>query len=393
MSVQGSVHPMSQTGGNSSMIDERMDLAKQLRLRAEELPGMRVVAGFDGFVDQIVQIVSERQDLNRYTPVPTISAYAELMRQAAGRSSLREFVVRNVDPGGCAVNLGDGMISLGVPLEFFGTLGQPPHPVFAEFASRCRRCTSWAVDPGFTMAMEFQDGKTMLSSVSQLAGFCSDLLGYCLADGVFAGACAEANLVAITNWTLFPHMTACWRILQDKVFTRLSNRPWFFLDLVDPRSRSEADIRAMLPVLSRFEAYGRCVLGGNLNEANVLAILLGLKTVEEEGPAVAELCDALRKALGISEVAIHCIAGGAVSSEDGVEWVRGPYTASPVKSTGAGDRYNAGYCLGRLLGLPARDRCLTAAAASGFFVRNARSARIEDLCGLLEQWAAGSLAG
>lgn len=393
MSVQGSAHPMGHSKGSPAVTDERMDLAARLRLHAEELPAMRVVAGFDGFVDQIVQIVAERQDLDSFTPVPTISAYAELMRQAAGRSSLREFVVRNVDPGGCAVNLGDGMISLGVPLEFFGTLGQPPHPVFAEFAARCRRCTSWEVDPGFTMAMEFQDGKSMLSSVSQLAAFAPGLLERVLADGKFAGACAEAELVAITNWTLFPHMTDCWRVLQDKVFAHLTHRPWFFLDLVDPRSRSEADIRAMLPVLSRFEAHGRCVLGGNLNEGNVLATLLGLKTVPEEGPAVAELCDALRKALEISEVAIHCVAGGAVASEDGVAWVTGPYTPTPVKSTGAGDRYNAGYCLGRLLGLPPRDRCLTAAAAAGFFVRNARSATIENVCGLLEQWAAGSLAG
>ncbi len=372
-------------------MDTRLQLAGTLRAAEKQVSAKRVVAGFDAFVDQIVQIVGERQSLEHFKPVPTISEFSDLLRCAAGRSSLREFVVQSLDPGGCAVNLGDSIASLGVGLDFFGTLGHPAHPAFTDFAAKCRTCTPWAIDPGFTMAMEFQDGKYMLSSVSSLAGFMPETLKYFLADGVFQQACAKAELIALTNWTLFPHMTDCWRCLQDEVFSRLPNRPLFFLDLVDPRSRGDAEIRAMLPVLSRFEDFGPCVLGGNLNEANVLATLLGLETVQEEGPAIADLCDSLRRALGISEVAIHCIAGAAAAAEDGSVWVNGPYTPRPRKSTGAGDRYNAGYCLGRLLDLPPRERCLTGSAASGFFVRNARSATLAEAACLLDDWSADRL--
>lgn len=371
------------------MSDSRIQLAQELRTRSQEVTQARVVAGFDGFVDQLAKIVEERQDLTTYTPVPTISRFAELLGQASGRSSLREFVVQSVDAGGCAVNLGDGIAHLGVQLDYYGTLGEPMHPAFAEFAEKCRSCTSWGREPGFTMAMEFQDGKYMLSSVTQMADFCPESVRGYLADGGFADASAAASLIAITNWTLYPYMTECWSLMQDEVFSKLTHRPWFFLDLVDPRSRSLSDIKRMLPVLSRFESAGRCVLGGNLNEANVLAGLLDVDVVQEEGPAVAEQCEALRQKLQISEVAIHCIAGGAVASEDGVVWIDGPYTSKPKKSTGAGDRYNAGYCLGRLLNLPAEQRCLLGAASSGFFVRNARSASLEELIAFLDQWAAG----
>jgi hypothetical protein len=373
------------------MSDSRIELARTLRAQTEAVKASRVVAGFDGFVDQLVSIVEERESLERFTPVPTISRFAELMGQASGRSSLREFVVRSLDAGGCAVNLGDGIASLGVQLDYFGTLGEPMHPAFAAFAASCRSCTSWGREPGFTMAMEFQDGKYMLSSVTQLADFCPDSVRNSLQDGFFARACGEAALIAITNWTLYPHMTDCWALLQDEVFSRMSHRPWFFVDLVDPRSRSLSEIARMLPVLSAFESSGRCVLGGNLNEANVLSGLLGIDTVSEEGPAVAEQCAALREKLGIREVAIHCIAGGAVASEDGVVWIDGPYTPNPKKSTGAGDRYNAGYCLGRILDLPAEQRCLLGAASSGFFVRNARSGSLEELSLFLDQWAAGTV--
>lgn len=373
------------------MNDIRITLAESLREHAGSVEETRVVAGFDGFVDQLAKIVEERQDLEHYTPVPTISRFAELLGQAAGRSSLREYVVQSVDAGGCAVNLGDGIAKLGVQLDYFGTLGEPLHPAFADFAEACRSCTSWGREPGFTMAMEFQDGKYMLSSVTQLAEFCPESIRAYLLDGRFAEACAAASLIAITNWTLYPHMTDCWSLMQEQVFSKLTHCPWFFLDLVDPRSRSLSEIRRMLPVLSRFEDSGRCVLGGNLNEANVLAELLDVPVVHEEGPAVAEQCELLRQKLKISEVAIHCIAGGAVASEDGVVWIDGPYTANPKKSTGAGDRYNAGYSLGRILNLPAEQRCILGAAASGFFVRNARSGSLEELITFLEQWAGGSL--
>ena len=373
------------------MSDPRIELAEILREQAETVNRTRVVAGFDGFVDQLAKIVEERQDLEHYTPVPTISRFADLLGQAAGRSSLREFVVQSVDAGGCAVNLGDGIAQLGVQLDYFGTLGEPMHPAFDAFAASCRSCTSWGREPGFTMAMEFEDGKYMLSSVTQLADFRPDAIQGYLADGRFAEACSAAALIAITNWTLYPYMTDCWSLLQDEVFSRMTHRPWFFLDLVDPRSRSLSDIKRMLPVLSRFEESGRCVLGGNLNEANVLAGLLDVPTVQAEGPEVAEQCEALRQKLQISEVAIHCISGGAVASEDGRVWIDGPYTSKPKKSTGAGDRYNAGYSLGRILDLPAQQRCLLGAASSGFFVRNARSASLDELIRFLRQWADGSI--
>jgi sugar/nucleoside kinase (ribokinase family) len=375
------------------MNDPRNELADLLRARRPDIRGLEVVAGMDGFVDELIHVVEERRGLDGYDRVPTISRFAELLGAAAGRSSLREIVIKSVDAGGSAVNLGDGIAHLGVRLHYHGTLGDPIHPAFADFSRVCASCSSWGVPPGLTLCLEFQDGKTMLSSMAQLADFTPALLAEGLAKGDFTRHVGAAGLVALTNWTLYPHMTECWRLLQDEVFSKLAHRPWLFIDLVDPRSRSHADIRAMLDVLRGFGKGTRCILGGNLNEANVLCSLLGLPTVDEEGPAVQAQSEALRVALGLEEVAIHCIKGGAVAAADGSAWVEGPYTARPLKSTGAGDRYNAGYCLGRLLDLSPAQRCRLGAACSGFFVRNARSGSLEEIATLLDAWAAGTLAG
>lgn len=366
-------------------------LAATLRQRAFQMAGFNVVAGFDGFVDEMISVVAERRSLDQWTPVKDIDTFGSRIKAAAGRSSLQEIIVHRADPGGCAVNLGDGLISLGIGLECFATLGQPRHAAFDEFAARCRSCHSWGRQPGRTLAFEFADGKLMFSAVRQLAEFDGALLDKVLADGAYAAACGRAQFIALTDWTLYPHMTACWRKLQMEVYSKLNHRPYFFIDLVDPSSRSAADIQTMAAALPGFESAGPTVLGLNGTEANVLARSLGLPTVGEELQAVQDQAAALRQKLGISQVVTHCIKLAAVADAQGVCGALGPFCPSPKKSTGAGDRFNAGYCAGLLLGLESVPRLLLGCASSGFFVRQARSASVAELADFVEAWDRGQV--
>jgi sugar/nucleoside kinase (ribokinase family) len=366
-------------------------LAELLRHRATELTQMSVVVGFDGFVDEMITVVQERQGLHQWSPVKDINAFGDWIKSAAGRSSLREIVVHRVDPGGCAVNLGDALAALGMPLDCFATLGQPRHAAFDSFAQKCRSCHTWGREPGRTLAFEFSDGKLMFSAVTQLAEFDPSLLDRMLADGQYAAACQEARLIALTDWTLYPHMTACWRKLQTQVYAKLKHRPPFFLDLVDPTSRSREDVLEMLAVLRLFENYGPVILGLNGNEGNVLARALGLPTAIEDMAAVQNQTQRLREMLGISQVVIHAVKLAAMAKSGAVAGTYGPYCPNPKKSTGAGDRFNGGYCVGVLLGLSPEQCLILGSAASGFFVRQARSASTLELAQFIENWAGGQL--
>lgn len=357
------------------------ELAARLRA-ATRLPSVAI--GFDGFVDEMISLVAERQSLTSFTAVPDIGTFGGMISKAAGHSSLREIVVNAVHPGGCAVNLGDGLAALGVPVDVFATLGQPAHPAFAETISKFRSCRSWGNEPGRTLAYEFNDGKLMFSAESQLADFTPEHVERMLADGAYATACAQARVIALTDWTLYPHMPAVWRLLQEKVYARLNHRPAFVIDLVDPSSRSAADIRAMLDTLPQFEKFGALTLGLNGNEANVLARVLNLAEAGDDAAASLAQAQALRKRLCISEVVVHHIKHTAVANASEPVFLHGPYCEKPRKSTGAGDRFNAGYCLGLLLDMNARDRLACATACSGFFVRQARSATLAELADFLE---------
>lgn len=368
------------------------ELAACLRQRQHELPRLNVVAGFDGFVDEMISVVDERSGLNRWTPVKDISSFGDWIKAAAGRSSLREIIVHRADPGGCAVNLGDGLISLGINLDCYATLGYPRHAAFDDFARRCRQCHSWGREPGRTLAFEFGDGKLMFSAVTQLQEFNVSLLDKALQDGGYQQSCQTAALVALTDWTLYPHMTSCWKKLQEAVFHSLKHKPFFFIDLVDPSSRADADIRAMTETMPGFEANGPTVLGLNGNEANVLSRVLGLETAKDEMESVKTQAAQLRQKLGVSQVVVHCLKFAVRADAAQTTGVAGPFCSRPKKSTGAGDRFNAGYCAGLMLDLPS-DSCLALGnASSGFFVREARSATAVELAGFIDRWALGAIA-
>lgn len=357
-------------------------LAAQLRACPHALPGVTV--GFDGFVDEMITVVASRKNLEDFLPVPDIGTFGGLITKAAGHSSLQEIVVTATHPGGCAVNLGDGLANLGVPVDVFATLGQPAHPAFAEVAAKFHSCHSWGREPGRTLAFEFHDGKLMFSAVRQLADFTPAHVAKMLADRNYAAACERARLIALTDWTLYPHMTAVWRLLQEKIYAQLKHHPAFFIDLVDPSSRSESDVRAMLETLPGIETCGPLTLGLNGNEANVLTRVLGLPFTADEATPALSLASAIRQKLKISEVTIHQPKFAVAADRTEEAMLTSPFCAKPKKSTGAGDRFNAGFSLGLLLGVDTRSRLALGCGASGFFVRQARSATLPELADFLE---------
>jgi sugar/nucleoside kinase (ribokinase family) len=368
-----------------------MNTASALRF-LESLPEVPppVVVGFDGFVDEMISVVAERNSLEEFSPVPDIGTFAGLLSAAAGHSSLREIVITAMHPGGCAVNLGDGLAALGIPVDCYATLGEPAHPAFAETTTRFRKAVSWGREPGRTLAFEFTDGKLMFSAVKQLAEFTAEDIARRLADGDYLASCREAAIIALTDWTLYPHMTSVWRLLHSEIYAKLGRRPHFFIDLVDPSSRSSADILAMVETLPLLESCGDVTLGLNGNEANILARLLGLHPAQGAEDAM-RLAGQLQAKIGISTVVIHKLRFAVCAGSDGAFSAQGPFCENPLKSTGAGDRFNAGYCLGLLAGGTPEDSLVLGSAVSGFFVRKARSPSRTEVVELLHQWAEGHL--
>ena len=131
------------------------------------------------------------------------------------------------------------------------------------------------------------------------------------------------------------------------------------------------------------------VLGLNLSESTQALRVLGLKVPSDPEAAILETAAALRERLGIYGCVVHPRKGAAAALRVGgsVESAvfRGPFVARPKLSTGAGDNFNAGFCLGLLAGLGVEQCLCTGVATSGFYVRNARSPELKELANFCEK--------
>lgn len=75
------------------------ELAQILATQADQIRQLPIVTGFDGFVDEMISVVDQRQTLDDYKRIETIARFGEKISAAAGHSSLREIVINEVDLG------------------------------------------------------------------------------------------------------------------------------------------------------------------------------------------------------------------------------------------------------------------------------------------------------
>lgn len=370
----------------------RKRAASALADLSQKIRNLRVVLGLDGFVDEIIAVVDKRDSLTQFARVPSIKRFSEKIANAAGKSSNIELVVTQVKLGGNGPNMANALVAFGLPLTYVGNLGYPQiHPVFADLSKRARVIS--IADPGHTDALEFDDGKVMLGKLQTLNDVTWENLLRGVALQELVRLVDEAALVGFLNWTMLPHMSHIWEKLLTEVCPKLSKlqsavsaHRLMFCDLADPEKRTAESLRQAMTLLGKFNGYFRVILGLNEKESFEVAEALGIPTSNHCGTGLQTLAADIRAKIGASQVVIHPTKHAVAADENGTAYVDGPYTPSPRLSTGAGDNFNAGYCLGALLGLDKELCLLLGVATSGFYVRNARSPGVAELEEFLRNW-------
>jgi sugar/nucleoside kinase (ribokinase family) len=368
------------------MTDSR--LARQT---AERLIGSRAqllkyngLVGFDGFVDTIVEVVDQRQSVTKYTPFRSIKDFSKRVEAAAGRSANFETVNTLEKLGGNGPIMAFALSTLGAPVEYLGMVGYPKvHPVYSEFAKRAK--VHGISEPGLTSAFEFGDGKLMFGQHSSVHEVSWETIKKRFGDKNFRKLWNQANFIAMVNWTMLPHMSALWKkILSEFKPGKDEKRKVLFFDLADPAKRIDADLVAALKIIGEFQQYHDVVLGLNESEALHVAKVLRLKKFPRSQKGYASLAGAIREKLVLHTVVVHPTEFACGADAEGEAFVTGPYTAKPKITTGAGDHFNAGFLIGRLLGLSLGHSLQLAVANSGFYVRHANSPNREQLVRFLQ---------
>ena len=342
--------------------------------------------GLDGFVDQIIHVVNKRMNAEVYDRVLTITDLAGRIGAAAGQSTNIEMVIQRTKLGGNGPIMANALASFGLKLTYLGALGYPNrHPVFDGFAKRAEVHT--IAEPGQTDALEFDDGKVMLTKTVQLNEINWANIQARYGRDRFTGKFSTADLIGFVNWTMIPYMSDLWEALQRELCPDLTgHKRLLFFDLADPEKRSVPDIRRAVTLISKFEKYFDVVLGLNEKEAYEIGDVLGLATKERTPEGLAKLSIEIQTQLKIGTLVVHPVAFALASSQGVVSMVKGPFCPKPLISTGAGDHFNAGFCLGKLLGFDNPRSLYTGVTTSGYYVRTALSPSMNDLANMLRHW-------
>jgi sugar/nucleoside kinase (ribokinase family) len=347
--------------------------SRKLAAALAQLPSIKATVGLDGFVDEIIGVVDKRTSATEFSEVSTIDVFGKKICNAAGQSSNYELIVKQRKLGGNGPIMANALATFGMAVTYIGNLGYPTiDPVFEDFAKRAK-CISVA-DPGHTDALEFSDGKLMLGKHESLKQVNWDNIISRVGKDNLQQLIAGSRLIGMVNWTMLPHMSRIWAKMLDEVIPNIErHQRKLFIDLADPEKRTHADIMEAVKLLSRFQDQVDVILGLNLKEAGEIADVLGLPSAKDPENAIEETAVAIRKELNLACVVIHPRRGAAAATETDSARFQGPFVQQPKISTGAGDHFNAGFCLGRVLGFSLEESLCCGVATSGYYVRSAES--------------------
>ncbi len=370
----------------NSLQEIREQCAARLLGSVERATRLKAFIGLDGFVDEIIHIVSQRQNAETYERLPTIASLAGRLAGAAGQSTNLEAVVQRIKLGGNGPIMANALARLGLKVTYLGALGYPTmHPVFNDFASRAEVHTIG--EPGHTDALEFEDGKIMLGKTMQLNEVTWQNIQLRFGRKRFADKYTTSDLVGFVNWTMLPYMSDLWAALQAELCPAVkSPRRKIFFDLADPEKRTREDILRALQLIAGFGEYFDVLLGLNEKEAWAIGEVLGLHPGARTRDGLAALAREILRHVPIDTLVIHPVSFALAAGRDGVAIMDGPFIRQPLITTGAGDHFNAGFCLGKLLDFDNQLAVLTGVATSGYYVRHAQSPRISDLAEMLRAW-------
>ena len=356
-----------------------LEVVKQIQNARHELATSNVLVGLDGFVDTILHVVAKRESATKYTRMSKVNDFAARVAAAAGQSANFEMVTQMVKLGGNGPIMAHALGSYGTPLTYIGNLGSPNvHPIFNDFAKATDLYS--IAEPGYTDAIEFEDGKLMCGKHGSLKEITWETILKYIPEQKLIKKFNDSSLIALVNWTMLPHMNSIFEKILKRVTPSLTGgKRWVFFDLADPAKRTREDIAEVLKIIVKFQKHFKVILGLNFSESRQIGEVLGIKAPPETHEAVATHAAHIQDKLKIETVVLHPTHFAAAADAHGATYVVGPYTPKPVITTGAGDHFNAGFCIGRMLDGDLATSLQIGVATSGFYVRKAKSPRLEDL--------------
>lgn len=339
----------------------------------------KVTAGFDGFVDTIVRIIKDKKPGKGPSFFKTIKQFGDYVHDKSGASFSLEIDEISSRIGGNMPIMSNAMGHLGVQVDCIGALA---HPVFSQLSPNCR-VHSFA-EPGTSTAYEFNDGKILLGNNGGLNTAGWELIRNKIGLDALLTIYRDSHLSCFVNWSEIDASTDIWKGLLQDVFPKLENKQLTFFDLSDCSKRNSATIVEAMMLLKEFSAYSSVALGLNQNESQVVYQALFKKKAPKEFMRTGEK---IYEKLGIETLVQHSSKESIGYNKEGIKSVKTFFVKNPAISTGAGDNFNAGFCIATLLSLDMELSLLLANAVAGSYVSTGKNHDMDSLIKFLRDAA------
>lgn len=363
------------------MNPETSSLAQHLRSNQHVLSAKQVVTGFDGFIDSIQKVIFRSKTEGEPEYFETVQSFGNYIagKGTGGLSLETEELFEKL--GGNAPIMGNALASAGARVHCIGAFGYPaPNAVFLDMHPNTTLHSF--TEPGITSALEFNDGKIMLAHMTQLNKADWKLIKERIGLKNIMQLIQESDMLCLLNWSETRHAEEIWLGLLNEVLPNVNRRLKVFFDLSDCSKFSSERILEALELIRSFKTLCDVTLSLNRNEALLVYQAVTSYSTEE----VMEAGKRIFEFLGIATVVVHTSQGSSAWHHTGFKSAPAFSISHPAISTGAGDNFNAGFCIAALLRLSANDTLVLANALAACYMKNGESPDMEELAGFLENW-------
>ena len=349
----------------------------------------RVVFGFDGYVDRVREMVADRTDPETYDRLATIAALGERVdRSVAADSSLSfEWLQRGTRTGGHTCHLARAFDTWAFAPSMVGMYGDPVADAFDdEFGHLDLHSLG---DPGVTDAVEFDDGKLMLTEIGDTMALDWASLGDRFGHDRLFDLLDGAQLLGTGYWSETPGLPAILSGLRDGWAAMDDPPSTVLVDPGDVRKLDAEGLRAGREAIATLDEVTDVVVSANRAETEVLAAAYDGERDRSFSAAVTAAADALDPTWFVG----HGVDQSLVETADGQHGVRVPAVDDPAMTTSSGDHFNAGLGLALLAGVPPAGAVVVGNAVAGYFVRTAAQPSLTEVRayvdGYLHKFCAG----
>jgi sugar/nucleoside kinase (ribokinase family) len=351
---------------------------------------IRTCVGVDGYVDSLYSLVSKRDSVESFTIMASMSEFGRKVMDTAGSSCNVERVLKKHIGGGFGPNIARALGTLGARVDLVGCVGHPDE-IFTGSLPKTVSYHSLS-EPGATCALEFNDGKVMITDFAPVNNVTWDLIKRKIGKEKLVDLFDKADAIGQGHWALVPHFNEIWASWIAEVFPSLATKERIFF--VDPADMTKRPAKHLVEMMGHLEAINR-VSGMkvvvSLNDKEAIQIAQAFPAVGEIGKFedYYRAGERMMAQFDINALIIHHPHFATVTTKKGTWHVKEGYTSKPRFTTGAGDHFNGGALIAIASGLFTPDEAMILAnACTAYFVRTGISPDAEKLCAFIDKYKA-----